>query len=98
MTTTHDSPAHADDPGHPGGLNTELNLSHPDDFYEALIDMHRDLSAEQSQLVNAKLILLLSNQIGDLEVLRQAMRLARQGAVGPTCAAGETSNANQESS
>jgi hypothetical protein len=57
-----------------------------------LIDMHRDLSAEQSQLVNAKLILLLSNQVGDLAVLRQAMRLARQGI------AGVTVNANQEPS
>ena len=50
-----------------------------DDFYEALIDTHRDLSDEQSSLVNAKLVLLLSNHIGDLSVLRQAMNIARQG-------------------
>ena len=48
-----------------------------DDFYEALIDTHRNLSDEQSALVNAKLILLLANHIGDLQVLREAMRLAR---------------------
>ena len=48
-----------------------------DDFYEALIDTHRDLSDEQSALVNAKLILLLANHIGDLHVLREAMQLAR---------------------
>ena len=48
-----------------------------DDFYEALIDMHRDLTDEQSALVNAKLILLLSNHIGDISVLREAMALAR---------------------
>jgi hypothetical protein len=42
--------------------------------------MHRDLSDEQSALVNAKLILLLSNHIGDLAVLREAMALAREGA------------------
>lgn len=48
-----------------------------DDFYEALIETHRDLSDEQSALVNAKLILLLANHIGDLSVLREAMRLAR---------------------
>lgn len=60
-------------------LNTEPNIARPDDFYEALIDTHRDLTAEQSQMVNAKLILLLSNQIGDLEVLKEAMRLARAG-------------------
>ena len=48
-----------------------------DDFYEALIDTHRDLTDEQSTLVNAKLILLLSNHIGDISVLREAMSLAR---------------------
>ena len=48
-----------------------------DDFYEALIDTHRDLSDAQSALVNAKLILLLANHIGDLHVLREAMQLAR---------------------
>lgn len=50
-----------------------------DDFYEALIDTHNGLSDEQSALVNAKLVLLLSNHIGDLGVLRQAMQLARSG-------------------
>ena len=48
-----------------------------DDFYEALIETHRDLTDEQSALVNAKLILLLSNHIGDISVLREAMVLAR---------------------
>jgi len=48
-----------------------------DDFYEALIDTHRDLTDEQSALVNAKLILLLSNHIGDIQILREAMALAR---------------------
>jgi hypothetical protein len=49
-----------------------------DDFYEALIDTHRDLSDEQSALVNAKLVLLLSNHVGDLAVLKEAMALARK--------------------
>ncbi len=49
-----------------------------DDFYEALIDTHRDLSDEQSAIVNAKLILLLANHIGDISVLREAMTIARQ--------------------
>lgn len=48
-----------------------------DDFYEALIEMHRDLSDEQSAAVNARLILLLSNHIGDIAVLREAMQIAR---------------------
>jgi hypothetical protein len=60
-------------------LNTELNLDSPDDFYEALVELHRDLLPEQSRLVNAKLILLLANHVGDPAVLKQAMTRARQG-------------------
>jgi hypothetical protein len=48
-----------------------------DDFYQALIDTHRDLSDVQSALVNAKLILLLANHVGDMQVLREALTLAR---------------------
>ncbi len=54
------------------------DFSPGDDFYQALIDMHRDLSDEQSAQVNAKLILILSNHIGDISVLREAMALARK--------------------
>ncbi len=60
-------------------LNTDANLSQPDDAYEALVAVHRDLSDEQSRLVNAKLILLLANHIGDIGVLREAIAKARQG-------------------
>lgn len=70
-------------------LITESNFHQPgkryfraysagDDFYQALIDTHRDLSDEQSARVNARLVLLLSNHIGDLEVLREAMGIARE--------------------
>lgn len=48
-----------------------------DDFYEALIDTHRELSDEQSAMVNARLVLLLANHVGDISVLREAMTLAR---------------------
>ena len=58
-------------------LNTDPNLDAPDDLYEALIDMHRDLTPEQSEIANAKLILVLANHIGNLEVLSQAMKIAR---------------------
>ena len=58
-------------------LITDPHLSAPDDFYEALIDTHRDLSAEQSQALNARLVLLLANHIGDFDVLKQALRAAR---------------------
>jgi hypothetical protein len=58
-------------------LNIEPAIVRADDFYEALIDTHRDLTLEQSQVVNAKLILLLANHIGDLDVLRDALKRAR---------------------
>jgi hypothetical protein len=60
-------------------LNTEPNLPAPDDFYEKLIGMHRDLTDEDSALVNAKLVLLLANHIGDPDVLAEAMAAAREG-------------------
>jgi hypothetical protein len=60
-------------------LITEPNLARPDDFYEALIDMHRDLDDAQSQSANAQLILLLANHIGDHATLLEAMRHARAG-------------------
>ena len=58
-------------------LNTEPNLPAPDDFYDELIALHRDLTAEESAQVNARLILLLANHIGDAAVLRAAMAAAR---------------------
>jgi hypothetical protein len=63
----------------PDALTVDPNLAAPDDFYEALIDMHRGLDAQQSALVNARLILLLANHVGDLRVLREAMQRARAG-------------------
>jgi Protein of unknown function (DUF2783) len=60
-------------------LVLEPNITSPDDFYEALIESHRGLSVEQSGMLNAKLILLLANQVGDLAVLRAAIAKAREG-------------------
>jgi hypothetical protein len=60
-------------------LVTDPNLDAPDDFYEALIDAHRDLDPEASHALNARLILLLANHIGRLDVLRKALALARAG-------------------
>ena len=54
-----------------------------DDFYDALIAAHRGLSDAQSELLQARLLLLLANHIGDLGVLREAIALARRG-VAPT--------------
>ena len=63
-------------------LNTELNLKAPDDFYEALIDTHRDLPEAESHALNARLVLLLANHIGDMTVLQQALALARDPSAG----------------
>jgi len=48
-----------------------------DELYQALLDAHRGLTLEQSHAVNARLILLLANHIGDLAVLREALQRAR---------------------
>lgn len=48
----------------------------PDAAYRALIEAHRGLSDQESAALNAKLVLILANQIGDLELLRQAIELA----------------------
>ena len=49
-----------------------------DDFYEALIEAHNGLTDDESLAVNARLVLLLANHIGDISVLRQALAIARQ--------------------
>jgi hypothetical protein len=59
-------------------LELNPNIAAPDDFYEALIGLHRGLTDGESALVNAKLILLLANHIGDAQVLREAMAAARE--------------------
>ncbi len=58
-------------------LITQPNLESPDDFYEALIDAHRELPTEASHALNARLVLLLANHIGRLDVLKQALQAAR---------------------
>jgi len=60
-------------------LITEPHLDAPDDFYEALIDAHRDLDSAASHALNARLVLLLANHIGSLGVLQQALQAARAG-------------------
>lgn len=59
-------------------LITDAHLESPDDFYEALIESHQGLSAEQSHALNARLVLVLANHIGSLAVLREALAVARE--------------------
>lgn len=62
-------------------LDSEPRIADPDGFYERLIAAHRGLDDAQSALVNAKLVLLLANHIGDAEVLAQAIAAAREDIV-----------------
>lgn len=59
-------------------MKTALNLQDADGFYEQLLDAHQGLSAEQSRLLDARLILLLANQVGDASVLAECVQAARQ--------------------
>lgn len=61
-------------------LITDPHLSAPDDFYEALIDAHRDLAPAASHALNARLVLLLANHIGTHNVLKEALLAARESA------------------
>lgn len=58
-------------------MKTQLHLQDADTFYEQLLDTHQGLSSEQSELLNARLILLLANQVGDAGVLRECLAAAQ---------------------
>jgi Protein of unknown function (DUF2783) len=57
-------------------LNTQNTLNDPDDFYEELVAAQRGMDDDQATRLLAKLVLLLANQVGDREVLSQAIRRA----------------------
>ncbi len=59
-------------------MKTASNLQDADGFYEQLLDAHEGLTPEQSQLLNARLILLLANQVGDAGVLKECVEAARR--------------------
>ena len=58
------------------------DFSPGDDFYQLLIDAHRELTDEQSNLLNEKLVLLLANHVGDLAVIREALQRSREDVAG----------------
>ncbi len=57
-------------------MKNQLHLQDADSFYEQLLDAHQGLSGAQSELFNARLILLLANQIGDSRVLQECLDAA----------------------
>lgn len=57
-------------------LNNQANIKAPDEFYAELLTVHEGLSKAESDALNARLILLLANHIGDRQVLSQALHAA----------------------
>ncbi len=68
---------------HRAGTRPPQAYTPGDDFVEALVAAHRGLSDEASRLLNARLVLLLANHIGDLAVLDEALAAARAGLPAP---------------
>ena len=58
-------------------LTLEANIEDPDGFYDELLTAHQDMSLEESEAFNARLILVLANHIGDRDVLREALKAAK---------------------
>jgi hypothetical protein len=59
-------------------MKLTLHFQDADAFYEQLLDAHAGLSREDSELLNARLILLLANQVGDSRVLQECIEAARE--------------------
>ncbi|WP_019198101.1 DUF2783 domain-containing protein [Afipia birgiae] len=59
-------------------LSTQSNFSDPDTAYRLVVEAHRDLSDEDSVSLDTALVLILANHIGDAEVLREAIALAKR--------------------
>jgi hypothetical protein len=59
-------------------LSTSSNFVKPDDAYRAIVEAHRGLSDGQSADLDAALVLILANHIGDIAVLREAIALAKR--------------------
>lgn len=57
-------------------LTTSTNLSDHDDLYQMIVDLHEGRTEEDSRKINAKLILLLMNHVGDREIIAEAIAIA----------------------
>jgi hypothetical protein len=62
-------------------LSTGSNFVTPDDAFRAVVEAHRGLSEAQSADLDAALVLILANHIGDIDVLREAIALAKRSTV-----------------
>ena len=68
-------------------LNRNPNIADPDGFYQELIESQRELSDQQADMLSAKLLLILANHVGDREVLREAIAIARDNTLAHAAAA-----------
>ena len=59
-------------------LSTGSNFARPDDAFRAIVEAHRGLTDEQSADFDTALVLILANHIGDIDVLREAIGLAKR--------------------
>ncbi|WP_315781440.1 MULTISPECIES: DUF2783 domain-containing protein [unclassified Bradyrhizobium] len=59
-------------------LSTASNFAKPDDAFRAIVEAHRGLSDLESADLDAALVLILANHIGDIGVLREAVTLAKR--------------------
>jgi hypothetical protein len=62
-------------------LSTQSNFADPDAAYRMIVEAHRGISDEQSAALDAALVLILANHIGDLGLLREAVTLAKRSVV-----------------
>ena len=61
-----------------GKINLKPNIKNNDEFYSKLIAAHEGLSEEESIEFNSRLILILSNQVGDPEILAESLEIAKR--------------------
>ena len=61
-------------------MKTELNFEDADQFYESLLDAHAGLRREESEAFNARLVLILANQIGNTQQLAACLKAAGEAA------------------
>jgi len=59
-------------------LSTSSNFARPDDAFRMVVEAHRGLTDAQSADLDAALVLILANHIGDIDVLREAIALAQR--------------------
>ena len=58
-------------------LETQSRFANPDAAYVALVEARRGLTEEQAAALDTRLALILANHIGDLDVLNEAIALAK---------------------